>query len=250
MDNSSDTPQTYSDKKDEEYFIYFYEEVLKAYLPPRYKTKSLNELSEADLLRVLDKWFRATVFNKNKVDNDSIKSKGDFHSLIKELLQAITYFQLENTKISKISTSHHYCTIIKVQLLKYNQEQCIKLLYYIKNFDSIETRSNTLFKKRKSIFINAEASDWFFRTLENKYDIKNGQIRGLNAFVNALINNSEVQNHILLKSCTQKKIVEYLNAFYNKELIKNHTRLSDPKKYIKEVNELIKEHLKSKRGRY
>lgn len=250
MANPSSESHTYQHKTDEEYFIYFYEEVLKAYLPPRYKTTKLKELPEIDLEKVLDKYFRDKEFDESKVDYDSIKSKRDFDLLLNDFLKTITYFQFMNIRIGNIAVSHHNYRIIKMQLFKYNQEQCIRILYCIKNYDSIETRSKVLLKKRKNIFINVEANSWFLRTLENKYDIENGHIRGLNAFVNALINNDGVKNHILLKGCTQKNIVEYLNVYYKKDLIKNHTKLSNPKKYIKEVDELIKEHLKIKKWAY
>ncbi|WP_410880897.1 hypothetical protein [Myroides sp. DW712] len=250
MASPSSESFTYQNKTDEEYFIYFYEEVLKAFLPPRYKATKLKELPEIDLRKVLDKCFLDKEFNENMIDHDSKKTEIAFRFHLRDLLELITNMQLEKIKIDKITVSHYMHEIIKTQLLKFHQEQCIKILYYIKNFDSIETRAITLFNKRKNIFVNEEASSWFLKTLEHKFDVKNGRVWGLNAFVNALINNDDVKNHILIKSCTQKKVVEYLNVFYEKEVIKNNTRLSDPKRYITEVNELIKEHLNTKKWRY
>lgn len=238
----------FSTKTDEEYFICFYEEELKTYLPPRHKTKSIDRIPEIDLQKALKKWYDKHIFNKNHLNNDHQKSDSYTYRLIVKSLDILTEYQLENIKIHAINVSNTNCELIKRTLLDYNRKQCLKILYYIKNYDSIENKSEMLTKQINNIFVNKEANDWFLKTLESKFDIKNGNIRGLNAFVNALISNNHVQTEILLKSFTQKKLVEYLNTVYNKELIKNHTKLSNKKNYDKEVNKLILDHLESEKS--
>lgn len=235
-------------KTDEEYFICFYNEELKAYLPPRHQTKSIDRIPEIDLNKAIKKWYNEHTFNKKHLSNDHQKSDSYTYRLIVKSLDILTEYQLENIKIHAINVSNTNCELIKRTLLDYNRKQCLKILYYIKNYDSIENKSEMLTKQINNIFVNKEANDWFLKTLESKFDIKNGNVRGLNAFVNALISNNHIQTEILLKSFTQKKLVEYLNTVYNKELIKNHTKLSNKKNYDKEVNKLILEHLESEKS--
>jgi len=53
-----------------------------------------------------------------------------------------------------------------------------------------------------------------------------------------------------LKSFTQKGIVEYLNLYYDRNLIKNSSRLSKHKQYVHEVEDLIKDYIDGRFWRY
>jgi len=244
MANSSNKTDTYKDKIDEEYFIDFNNEVLKQYLPPRYKDKRLDELPEGDLEKAIHKWSNEPIINDSQYEY--IKNVWAVHRLIIFGVEFITDLQLEKIKIKAIDVSHGNYEIVKNHLVQYYDRQCREFLYFIKNYDSIKSRIDSLFSKGRSVFVSKEANEWFIKMLETKYNIKNGASRGLNAFVNALINNEMVKKHILLKSWTQRNVVEYINLFYEKELIKNHTRLSDASNYIIEVDELIKLYIEAK----
>lgn len=236
-------------KTDEEYFICFYQEEIKTYLPPRHKSKTIDQIIEIDLEKALTKWYNKHIFDLSKLSAVNIKSNFHTHRIIVKCLDIITECQLENVKITDIIVSKKNCAIIRKLLLNYNRELCLKTLYFIKEFDSIQTKTEILRKNIRNIFVSEEAKDWFITTLEEKFTIRSGKTRGLNAFVSALLNNNHVKKHILIKSCSQRTIVEYLNSYYGREdgikLIKNHTKLSNPTRYNDEVNKLIKHYIDS-----
>lgn len=198
--------------------------------------------------KAIQKWIMKNSFNSDQLGVEFKKFAIVIDSLMSESLELITLYQLENIKIRSIDTSINNCETLKNELFNFNKQQCIKILYNIKNTDSVERKSEFLIKHIDNIFVSRKTCIWFMTTLENKINVKKS-FRGINAFVNALISNEDVKKHILLKSCTQKKMVEYLNIFYGGEdgtkLIKNHTKLSDPTKYNIEVNNLIKHYIDS-----
>lgn len=216
----------FSTKTDEEYLVDFYEEILKMYLPPRYKNTSVGLIPLIDLNKAIKKWREKNVFNEKNLISYYQKSVWRVNDMIESCLNLISIHQFENHKIGFINTSNNQCEIIKAELLNYNNKQCLELLYFIKNYDSLENKVETLIRKGNSIFVSSNANEWFLGILDKRFDFKNEKTRGLSAFVSALINNSDVKKHILLESFTQKGIVEYLNLYYDKNLIKNSSRLS------------------------
>lgn len=238
----------FRNKIDEEYFIDFYKEILNEYLPPRHRAKSIDRIREIDLRKALEKWIVKNSFHSDQLGAEFKKFKIVIDSLMSESLELITLYQLENIKISSIDTSIRNCEILKNELFNFNRQQSLKILYNIKNNSSAERKSEFLLKYIDNLFVNREAYIWFMTTIENKISI-NKSFRGINAFVNALLNNEDVMIHILLKSYTKKKMVEFLNIYYGGEdgtkLIKNHTKLSDPTKHNDEVKKLIKRHIDS-----
>ncbi|WP_060874334.1 hypothetical protein [Myroides odoratus] len=245
MADSSEKAKIGENTIEESYFVNFYKKGLNKYLPPRYKDKSIDELAEIDLEKALDKWWKDTIIDESKYEN--LKNDKLLHSHIVDCVKTITELQLKKIKLKPLVVSNRKYEIIKNRLVRFFDQYCIALLYFIKNYDSIESRNEMIKRTGNNIFVNSGTCHWFIQTIDSRFNIKKGDTYGLNAFVNALINNDEVKNHILLKSFTQKKVVEYINLFYGEDVIKYKSKLSNPKSYIIEVNELIKEYLRTKK---
>lgn len=245
MADSSEKAKIGENTIDEGYFVDFYKNTLNKYLPPRYKDKSIDELAEIDIEKALDKWWKDAIINESKYEN--LKNDKALHTHIVECVEIITKLQFKKIKLKHLVVSNRKSEIIRNRLVHFFDQYCIECLYFIKNYDSTESRNEMIKRTENNIFVNSRTCHWFIQTIDRRFNIKKGDTYGLNAFVNALISNDDVKNHILLKSFTQKKVVEYINLFYGEDVIKFKSKLSNPKSYIIEVNELIKEYLNTKK---
>lgn len=100
MADSSEKAKIGENTIDEGYFVDFYKNVLNKYLPPRYKDKSIDELAEIDLERVLEKWRKDIIIDESKYEEMKNENSLDYH--IANGVKIITDIQLEKW-ISKLN---------------------------------------------------------------------------------------------------------------------------------------------------
>lgn len=225
----------------------FFNQELKGLLPQEFQQIEICNIQEIVIENAIEDWLLNNDFDsdyspfpmyKNQILNGSITFEE-----IQELYEDFVFYRDLRGGITKhpekdfLSAQHN---IIYEAILEYNYFQFLDLFKAVKSFMS--TEYNILIDKESLLlFKSIEAIKWFIETIDEKFDLNNGEVRGFNAFLKAIIDDEDVKQIIFNATTTQKQIVEFVNKYYKRTVIKNADKLSDPAKHSEFIKYRISE---------
>ena len=234
---------------DVRYLEEFYNEVLRKEIPPVRRHLNFADIDFSERFKLFKKYENKYKFQKEVVSEFLADNRFEEYELLNNCLNLLHQLgrEIDHIKNIEIDNSNPYNSL-KSFLLDFYRKFSINILSFLKNYNSIESLTDYTFESANHIFKNKKTNEWFLKSLEDRFDIKNSKTRGIGAFLKALLLNEDVSEHIFIGKIKQKEIIEYLNGYYKNPIFKNTSKLSDPSKYSKEVKNLIKQYLDVEKG--
>ena len=228
----------------------FYEFVLKDYLGTESRDLRIDEVSLFQLEEAIEVWniegdFDSPYCPFPMYENQILDGSISFEQL-EELYADYMFFKdLRNgaVKIEEENLLSEQQQLILYTIVEHNYFRFVDLFNKIQNILPIEY-NKLIGLKNILLFKSEDSNRWFLETIEDKFDLRNQDARGFNAFLKAIIDNQDVKEHIFNNTTTQKQIVEYINNYYKKVIIKNPDKLSDPYKHKDYIRTKIREFIK------
>lgn len=230
-----------------------YNDDLRNYLPTEFNEIDINNIKVDLIEEAVEEWRSERDYNTTHCPFQRYKNQILSGTIVLEELEELyadyNFFKDLRNRVQKHPDSSlliDQLIVIYDAVVDYNYDQFTELFELVERLLPFEY-SILIDKKTKLLFRSNDANRWFIETIEEEFDLRNGTVRNFNAFLKAIIDNSDVKNYIFSETTTQKNIVEYVNKYYGKQIIKNPDRLSNPYKRTDHIKYIVSEFIKEYR---